>query len=149
VQLFAPRQLISLPLITRGEWDIRQHAVVYGNDAFDASRFVAPVEAALASLPQPARTASRLGVGFVIQHQGRGMDYLVLGWWDRENELPLRIWVDERNGEGWRAARGEESVCVWDLEILWTEREAYVGTIMSSHDPAARGAYLSYTRVLP
>jgi hypothetical protein len=66
-------------------------------------------------------------------HQGRG-DYLVLGWWDNENELPLRVLVWGESG--WREARGSESVCVWDLRILWHERDAYVATVLSGRDPA-------------
>src|SRR5690348_8687879 len=107
---FAPRRHLSLPIINHDGWDIKQHAVVYGNGELDATRFNTSLQAALESLPQPARTTARAGVGFVILHQDRGMDYIVLAWWDRENELPLRIWVDERQGGGWRPARGEESV---------------------------------------
>jgi hypothetical protein len=55
----------------------------------------------------------------------------VLGWWDRENELPLRVFVSPDLSAGsWRRSEGSESVCVWDLEILWAEREFYVATVL-------------------
>jgi hypothetical protein len=67
----------------------------------------------------------------------------VLGWWDRDNELPLRVFVrDTADGEGWRAARGSESVCVWDLQVIWAEREAYVATVMGADADAGRARYL-------
>ena len=73
----------------------------------------------------------RPGVGFVIAHQGQTANYTVLAWWDRENELPLRVFVDEaKNGDGWRPNEADESVCVWDLEILWKERQAYVDHVL-------------------
>ena len=79
-------------------------------------------------------TSARPGVGILIAHQGRGCNYVVLGWWDRENELPLRIFVNnEVSPQGWRQNDGSESICVWDLEIIWKEREAYVATVLSPH----------------
>lgn len=76
------------------------------------------------------KVQGRCGAGFLIEHQGNSLDYLVLGWWDRENELPLRVYVRDA-GTPWRAARGGESVCVWDLQVVWAERPAYVGTVMN------------------
>jgi hypothetical protein len=26
-----------------------------------------------------------------------------------------------------------ESVCVWDLEVIWAERQAYVDTLLGEH----------------
>ncbi len=82
------------------------------------------------ALPRPARSSVRPGVGFMIAHQGRGADYAVLAWWDRENELPIRVSIRESGG-AWRAARGGESVCVWDLDLIRTERDAYVATVLA------------------
>jgi len=81
------------------------------------------------TLPDPAEAEGRPGVGWVILHLGRDVDYLVLGWWDRENELPVRIWVRE-GGNPWRVARGPESFCVWDLEVMAHERDAYVRHVL-------------------
>jgi hypothetical protein len=35
-----------------------------------------------------------------------------------------------RAGAAWRPAQGSESICVWDLELLWFERQAYVGAVL-------------------
>lgn len=83
-------------------------------------------------MPRPAVGDGRPGVGFAILHQGRTGDYLILGWWDRENELPTRVFI--RDADGWRPANGGESFCVWDLRVLWWEREAYVGTVLAGRD---------------
>jgi len=106
-------------------------------DAFDASEPL--IESAL---PEPDHGAGRPGVGFLIHHAGEGptgrLDYAVLAWWDRENELPLRIWLDD--GDGYRAATGGESVCVWDLGVMAFERDAYVETLLAPRPD--REAYL-------
>jgi hypothetical protein len=128
--------------VQAGSWDLKQYAVVYGAAVFDMTRFRDGFALALQLLPTSAQTNERLGVGFVIYHQGKVMDYVVLAWWDRENELPLRVFVNERNAGAWRDAQGSESVCVWDLEIIWAERNAYVDTILGKHVAMPRQAYL-------
>ncbi len=73
--------------------------------------------------------------------------YLILCWWGRENEMPIRTFVNVRHEdgslEGWRAAQGDESVCVWDLDIIAHERNAYVEHVLSRPDAPDLEAYLA------
>jgi hypothetical protein len=139
---FAPRRVEILASVRHESWDLKRYAISYSPDASpDLARFEPAMRLALDCLPEPAITAERVGVGFVILHQGRDVGYLVLAWWDRENELPLRVFVLEQ-GAPWRPARDSESVCVWDLEVIWAERMAYVETVLRD-GRSGRDAYLS------
>lgn len=129
-------------LLAHGEWQLKLYAIALAS--FDETRFAEGLKLALAALPAPARTAERPAVGFCILHQGRGADYVVLGWWDRENELPLRVFVSTPEEPAWRPARGSESVCVWDLEVIAFERDAYVSTLLA-RPPAPVAAWLDAT----
>ncbi|MFN9975158.1 MAG: hypothetical protein ACK58T_35230, partial [Phycisphaerae bacterium] len=89
-----------------------------------------------ATLPEPARTKSRPGVAFVIHHIATPLDYLVVCWWDNENELLTRVLT--RNAAA--ATRDpatpfrlseRESFCVWDMDIMWHERAAYVRHVLA------------------
>lgn len=126
---YAPRPIRALGTRNSRGFTLKAYAVDGGFAPFDAARFDGGIALAEEALPAPAVAPGRPGVGFLILHQGRG-DYAVLGWWDRENELPLRVFV-RHDGEAWRAAQASESVCVWDLEVLWREREAYVRTVLA------------------
>jgi hypothetical protein len=145
---YEPRNIQYLRLQTYGDWRIKLYSIAWGQPVIDEGRFAAGLDLALSSLPVPARTESRPGVGFCILHQGRGADYVVLAWWDRENELPLRIFVKLPDEMQWRPARGSESVCVWDLEVIGFERNAYVATVLGKPAQPVR-AYLDATFVLP
>ena len=140
---FSPRPTNRLGIITRGDWRVKCWSIVYGPAPFDRARFDAGIAMALDALPPDARTPERPGLGVIIAHQGNGADYVVLAWWDRENELPLRVFVREQKpGSAWRPAQGSESICVWDLEVLWKEREAYVTTVLARGE-GARDDYLT------
>jgi hypothetical protein len=128
---YAPRPVRYLGLAEPRGYRIKQYAITYGGGPFRAADFAAGLRLAFEVLPQPAVTEARPGVGFAIAHQGNGADYTVLGWWDNENELPLRVVVRPQTPDGvWRLARDGESVCVWDLEVIWFERQAYVQTVL-------------------
>ena len=64
---------------------------------------------------------------------------MVLAWWDRENELPVRVFVKPKGEAEFRAARGSESFCVWDLRVIAAERGAYVNTVLAAHGPDVEG----------
>jgi hypothetical protein len=126
---FRPRPLAFLGIEPASGFRLKMYSIRYDDSPFDRSHFRAGWELALASLPQPAVGDGRPGVGFAILHRGRTGDYLILSWWDRENELPTRVFL--REAEVWRPASGGESFCVWDLRVLGWEREAYVGTVLA------------------
>jgi hypothetical protein len=131
MQPYAPRARGFLGVRHHGDWRLKIHSIVHGAAPLDQDAFAPGVAMALAALPEPAVTSARPGVGFVILHQGATGHYTVLGWWDRENELPLRIFVNPQLAtDGWRRNEPSESICVWDLEVLAGERDAYVRALL-------------------
>ena len=144
MQPFSPRPIRFLRVDDFSGWKVKLYSIVYGDAAFDESDFERGLTMARTSLPQPAVTVSRPGVAFCVLHRGNGADYAVLGWWDRENELPTRIFVRPHNEQAWRPAQGNESFCVWDLQVIGFERDAYVATVLGK-PPLGIEAYLRRT----
>jgi hypothetical protein len=136
---FAPRETRFGGLRPSGPWTLKLYSVAHGAAAFDWGRFEPGLQLAERGLPPPDDARGRPGLGFLIAHRGRTGDYVVLGWWDRENELPLRVFVRDGTTGSFRPAADDESVCVWDLEIVWAERQAWVSRMMGRDgpDPAA------------
>ena len=143
---FAPRPITFLDLLSHRGWRLKRYAIVYGAPVLDWADFAPGMALALATLPEPACARDRAGVGFLVQHRGATADYVVLAWWDRENELPVRVVVrDHAPGSAWRSARGSESFCVWDLQVIAFGRDAYVATVLADGDARAADAYLATT----
>lgn len=132
---YEPRAVRSAGVQASGGWRLKRYEIVLGDEPLDREVFAGADDLVFGTLPVPGETARRPGVGFVILHQGRGASYVVLGWWDNENELPLRVWVRDEGGAGWREAAGHESVCVWDLRVLHHERESYVRHVLGAASP--------------
>lgn len=143
MRAFSPRPIRALGLLRHGGWRLRTYSIVTKPLANPLHSFHSGILRALRELPTPAVTAKRIGVGCLILHHARGADYVVLAWWDNENELPMRVLVRPQEPRArWRAAKPHESVCVWDLEVIWAERNAYVETVLvlAGRNPGERYA---------
>ncbi|SHO55725.1 hypothetical protein [Vibrio quintilis] len=64
---------------------------------------------------------------FVIFHRGAGKNYLVLAWWGNDNELFTSVSA-EQHGE-WTIDPMHDSFCLYDMEVMWRERNLYIDTI--------------------
>ena len=128
-QTYAPRPIQFLGIEAVNDYQLKFYSIVYGDEPFQRAGFETGLALAKEMLPNPAINLERPGVGFVILHQGRTGKYLILCWWDCENELPTKVFIEDE--KGWRLAVGGESFCVWDLEVIWLERETYVGTVLA------------------
>ncbi len=139
---FEPRPVTFLGALPRFDWRIKRYAIRLPDQSFDEARFDGGVTRAASALPRQAVTEDRPGAAILILHQAGAVDYTVLAWWDRENELPIHVWVRE-DANAWRAAKDGESVCVWDLDVIHGERELYVRHVLSRPDAPDLEAYLS------
>lgn len=89
------------------------------------------------------------GVGFVMLHYGADGLYLLVSEWHGGDMLRHNVFGVEPDGHG--RARfvgldpGDLTICVWELEIMRFERDAWVRTVMASDAPRADAvaAYLA------
>lgn len=141
IRPFRPRAILYDGVHEIRDWLLKRFSISFDGMPIDWDQFDDGIRMADAALPSPARTGGRLGIGFLIAHHGRAADYVILGWWDRENELPIRVFLRTPDEEHWRPSRESESLCVWDLEVIWAERQAYVDTVMT--ETPSPDAYLA------
>ncbi|MFQ5562827.1 MAG: isochorismatase [Parvularculaceae bacterium] len=141
---YRPRETAFIGVGDYGGWRLKRYAIRRPGDSIDRARFEEGFKEALDALPRPATTPSRPGVGFVIFHPGAAMLYVVLCWWENENELVIHTFVTERApGAEWRDGGDDYSFCVWDLEVIWAERRLYVETVLRESGPPDIEGYLS------
>lgn len=90
-------------------------------------------------------------VGFLILHYGKEADYLLVSqWYDADM---LKHWVrgsvvDAEGGTTFAPlAQRDLIACVWELEVIRFERDAWVNTVLSQGrlDQVALDAYLATT----
>lgn len=139
---YADRATRASGLVEHAGWRLKRYDTTIDGSPIPDSYNQAEREA-LALLPAPAQTRDRPGVGFIIRHAGRTAHYYVLCWWDNQNELLQRLLVRDADAEApWRDPQGRYSVCVWDLQVIRHERDAFVKHVMTPPDGPDLAAYL-------
>ncbi len=124
-ECFIDRPVRRSGLVNFNNWQLKQFDISF--DDAPVSDFATGVNLALNDLPLPAQTRDRPGVGFLIRHAGREAHYVVLAWWDNQNELLTRIFIRDAAAQTpWRDAAGKFSFCIWDMKVFWHERNAFV-----------------------
>lgn len=117
--MYRPRPIMSLPADTDAD-GIKIYTIASGDEAVDSSRYL-PRMAALKSARAIAWSTTP---AFAICHEAAKARYLVLGWWGNDNEMFIAVAAEDASG--WVEDMSRYSFCLWDMEVMWHERNAFV-----------------------
>jgi hypothetical protein len=140
---YADRSIQPSGLLAQGGWRLKRYDISLARGGAADDVFADAWIEACGLLPSPAITHDRPGIGFVIRHSGFGADYLVLCWWDNQNELLQRVLVRRYGEPRWSDGTGRFSICVWDLQVIWYERNAFVKHVLSQKTGPDLQAYVA------
>lgn len=117
--MYRPRPIASLPLDADAD-GIKLYTIAGTGKAVDASRFLPRLKAM-----KQARAIAWAGTpAFAIFHEGASARYVVLGWWGNSNEMFIAVAAEDATG--WVEDMSRYSFCLWDMEVMWHERNAFV-----------------------
>jgi hypothetical protein len=143
VRPYAPRPVRSLGLWQADGWRMKVYAMAATPREPSTALLDAAKDHALTTLPRPAVAADRYGVGYVGIHECDGTDYAFFGWWARGNELyhHLLACPSGRPQELVSLTRMDPGLagCVWELEVVKFERDAWVRFGMRGGVPDVEG----------
>lgn len=128
-----------------GNWRMKVYAIVAPCRAPGDELLEAGKDEAARLLDTVAAGTAHHGIGFVGVHWGHGADVVFVDWWAAENELHHHLYVAEAGRPGTVRPRepGELTACVWDLEVLAFEREAWIRWVLYHPDSPRWEEYLS------
>lgn len=125
-------------------WRLKTYGVSYSGGPLHLAFYEDGLLVGSRELPQPPVYRQRAGVGFVIFHEGRGVHYLALHWWDREHELCGRLMVRGMEEDDlWVRAGEHEMACVWSLQVIAFERDAWVECVLAKPQAPDVEGYLA------
>lgn len=138
---FRPRPARFLGIEEFGDWRMK----VYGLTAEHQRLLPELITEAkkLARNVVPQTLSDEYGVGFIGVHCGRDSNFVFIDWWANENELHHHVFCSslEQPLDLRRAAEGV-SACVWDLQVIWFERNAWVDKVLNNARGPDLDAYL-------
>ena len=145
---YAKRRVVPLQLLHFDDWRLKVYAINVEGRSVDPALVEVARLAAQDILPQPGISPPhRYGLGFMIVHAAIDADFVVIGWWGVQNELFLRVLTaPPGHAQQLRQHSNMESsiACIWDLAVIWSEREAWTKYVMRAEGPDIEG-YLGAT----
>ena len=117
--MYRPRPIASLPADTDAD-GIKIYTIAASDGAVDISRYL-PRMAAMKSARAIAWSTTP---AFAICHEAANARYLVLGWWGNDNEMFIAVAAEDATG--WVEDLSRYSFCLWDMEVMWHERNAFI-----------------------
>lgn len=138
------RPISDLGLHAVGSWQVKLYGIA-GKRPEVSSVLVAHARTIAArTLPEPAVTPSRYGVAFVIVHEARAFNTILVDWWEQVNELRHHVFrAPAHDPETFTEITASgEAVCVWELRVQAFEREAWLRHVLANPAGPDLGAYL-------
>ena len=146
IRPYRPRHLRFIRRQDLGDWRIKVYAIAtFGRAA--RSELVEPaVTLAARTLPQPAVSEERPGIGFVIAHDAASVCFGLIYWWQSANELHQRVFVSPLADPGnFQRLENPGAGCVWELGIIDFERRAWLEDVLANPAGPDVDCYLSRT----
>jgi hypothetical protein len=141
VRGYHAREVRFLDVWKPSDWMVKVYGVAYGREAPRSETVEGAKRVALDTLPTPAVTNDRYGVGVLIVHEGEDSRWALVDWWGYEFILHQCAFVAPHEGDAdFEPVPDHITVCVWELPVLMFERDAWVETVLRDpHKPDLQG----------
>jgi hypothetical protein len=143
VGVYAPRRVEYCGLRSVAGWQLKTYGLSR-EGAVSPELYEAMLGRAEGVLPQPAQADDRYGVGFAIAHQGDGIAFALIYWWQAANELHQRVFVSRPPKLGELAPVANPAAgCVHEIAIISFESQAWIEEVIGNTEGADIARYLA------
>jgi hypothetical protein len=133
IRPYRPRHLRFIRRQALGDWRIKVYSIMMQGRAPRGELIEPAVSLAAKTLPQPAQSEERPGIGFVIAHDAATVCFGLVYWWQSANELHQRAFVSPLDDPGaFRPIEYPAAGCVWELGIIDFERRAWLEDVLAN-----------------
>ena len=148
MEKFKKRAVKYLDVIEFGDWKFKLYSMKYNE-----LRVTPEIENVIkASLPDWIKENSQINdfpnykIGTVIIHEAMDSILVVVNWWVYENVIQNHVYVSEYETPNKFVDFTSKGLrfCVWEMNILWHERNLWVEHVLKKADNPDWDAYLNH-----
>lgn len=144
---YEPRPIRFLGLWKIEKWQMKAYGIAFQREKPQPKLIAAAKEIARDRLSQVSATLEHYRVGFIGIHEGKTANFVFVDWWADENELHNHVYVsspDDPVNYTYKTPMGMLGY-VWNLRIMFHERQAWINTVLKNETGADIEAYLEQT----
>ncbi len=131
---FAPRPIRFIELFNCGDWKIKLYTITY-DGAEISKETIVTVKSDVHKWLQRSQDYAlpNYKIATLIIHKWKGGHFAIISWWTSENMLQLLVYLATLEEPEKFMLYSDKGIvtCVWELEILWFERNAWVEEVLS------------------
>ncbi len=141
---YRPIPINFLELWEHGDWKLKVYGISYYHQRPPAELIAAAKTVAKERLPASPEQDSAYGVGFLGVHEARDANFIFVDWWANENELRQHVYRAplDRPADFECVDASGVGGGVWDLQLIWFERNAWVEKVLANPRGPDLEAYL-------
>lgn len=126
------RPIESLDQVHSEGWRIKVYGISAKLQLLPNELVTEGIKYVLASLPKPAITDQRYGVGFLIIHQGTMRNWFLLDWWEQGDILHHLLFSSPLTDPNNITAEPNKTLiaCVHELRVINFESESWIKTVL-------------------
>lgn len=140
---YIPRPIRFVELYTIGDWKIKMYSIsIHGE-------IVSPKNIQLAKYnleswldKSTIYELEKYNVATLILHEGKEGCFVIINWWIDENMLQHFVYLLDHNGDFRLFSDHGIITCVWELAVLWHERNSWVTHVLMKNEVPDLEAYL-------
>jgi len=141
---FARREVRFLELWQPTGWSIKIYGLTHPRRAMPGGEFLAAVKMLAAPLLGSVAPQDHHGAGFFILHAARKANFILLDHWTGENTIRQNAYTSTFDEpEAFTDMTASRLVaCVWELQVLSFERQAWLDAVLANPAGPDLDAYL-------
>ena len=146
MEKFKKRAVKYLEIIEFGDWKFKLYSIKYNE-----LRVTPEIENVIkAILPDWIKEKSQINdfpnykIGTVIIHEAKDSILVVVNWWIYENVIQGHVYTSEYENPSKFLDISSKGLqfCVWEMNILWHERNAWVKHVLMKNEKPDFESYL-------
>ena len=143
-EAYKPRPVRFLGLLEIGSWRIKLYGLTAEHIRLLPELVLAAKRIIAGALPASPDANGSYGVGFAAVHAGVDSNLVFVDWWANDNELHHHVFTSslEKPLDIHPAPAGL-TACVFDLQVIWFERNAWVEKVLANPNSPDIDAYLN------
>jgi len=141
---YKPRTIKFIEIIEYTHWQFK----LYGITMQEETLSQALIDEAKQQLPYWIKNSkltnlSTHGLGTLILHKGKEGCFAIINWWIDENMLQHFVYLKQATNNFELYSANGIITCVWELAVLWHERNAWVMHVLEKYEHPDKVAYLN------
>lgn len=141
---YQPRPIRFLEVIEHNNWLIKLYSIAIKNEKVSTTN-IEKIKPLLDTwlLKSKLHKLDTYNIATLILHEGKEGCFAIINWWIDENMLQNFVYLLKEDSDQYKLfSQNGIITCVWEMAVLWHERNAWVKHVLQQHNNPNIKGYL-------